>query len=234
MQYKIISFDIFQTLVDVNKRIPNIWRDILKDNYTDEKAILGARAILSVLPGAYAAAVESEQFVPMADMYLNCAEKALEKLSFHALPREISYHLMDQHAKAPFYPDVPGCLNRLCGKYTIILSSDSNHLMVDGLIDKVHYEKAFISDDLHSYKGDKSGDFFRSVLRQVDAKPEEVLHIGDSSADVLGAHGAGIHSCWLNRDNRKWNHTVVPNYIIQSLSELADILSGEKNQRSFQ
>ncbi|MDK2943003.1 MAG: hypothetical protein PWP56_2516, partial [Acetobacterium sp.] len=47
MNYRIISFDIFQTLVDVNERIPEIWRGILKDSYTDEKARQGAKAILS-------------------------------------------------------------------------------------------------------------------------------------------------------------------------------------------
>ncbi len=53
MNYRIISFDIFQTLVDVNERIPEIWRGILKDCYTDEKAMQGAKAILSTLPNVF-------------------------------------------------------------------------------------------------------------------------------------------------------------------------------------
>ncbi|MDO9490902.1 HAD family hydrolase [Acetobacterium sp.] len=224
MNYRIISFDIFQTLVDVNERIPEIWRGILKDSYTDEKAMQGAKAILSTLPNVYEKAVQSEQFKTMAEVYQECARKAMEKLNFKTSPQEVAYNLMYQHAKAPFYHDVLDCIAKLRQKYQIILSSDSNHLMVDDLICKITYDKAFISDDLKSYKGDKRGKFFRTVLSQLDTDPKEIIHIGDSSADVLGAHRAGITSCWINRDNRKWNNPIKPDFIIQNFNDLADIL----------
>lgn len=224
MKYKIISFDIFQTLVDVNQRIPEIWRGILKDGYTDEKAEQGAKAVLSFLPGVYENAVQSDQFRTMEEVYRECAEKAVEKLSFKASPRDIAYHLMAQHAKAPFYHEVLGCIAKLRKKYQIILSSDSNHLMVDDLITKVEYDKAFISDDLKSYKGDKNGKFFRSVLNSIDAAPNEMIHIGDSSADVVGAHRSGITSCWINRNDRKWNSLIQPDFIIRNFKDLENIL----------
>jgi 2-haloalkanoic acid dehalogenase type II len=224
MNYSIISFDIFQTLVDVNERIPEIWRGILKDSYTDEKAMQGAKAILSTLPNVYEKAVQAEQFKTMAEVYQECARKAMEKLNFKTSPQDVAYNLMYQHSKAPFYHDVLDCIATLRQKYQIILSSDSNHLMVDDLICKITYDKAFISDDLKSYKGDKRGKFFRTVLGQLDTDPKEIIHIGDSSADVLGAHRAGITSCWINRDNRKWNNPIKPDFTIQNFNDLADIL----------
>lgn len=225
MNYKIISFDIFQTLVDVNQRIPEIWRGVLKGGYTDEKAAQGANAILTALPAAYENAVQSEQFETMSEMYIECASKAVKHLSFQASPADVAYHLMFQHSKAPFYREVLNCIRKIREKYPIILSSDSNHLMVDGLIDKIDCEKAFISDDLKCYKGDKNGKFFRIVLNHLQIPPEEILHIGDSPADVLGARKAGIASCWLNRNNRQWGHTVQPDFIIRDLDGLETILS---------
>jgi len=224
MNYKIISFDIFQTLVDVNKRIPEIWRGILKDSYTDEKATQGAKAVLSTLPAVYGNAVQSEQFKTMDEVYQECAQKALEKLSFKASPQDVAYNLMYQHSKAPFYHEVLDCIAKLRKKYQIILSSDSNHLMVDDLICKVEYDEAFISDDLKSYKGDKNGKFFRTVLGHLDAAPKEIIHIGDSSADVLGAHRAGITSCWINRNDREWSNPIKPDFIIRDFNDLMDIL----------
>lgn len=38
MRFKAISFDMFQTLVDVNVRKYAVWEEILKENYTEEKA----------------------------------------------------------------------------------------------------------------------------------------------------------------------------------------------------
>lgn len=224
MKYKVISFDIFQTLVDVNKRIPNIWRGILKDKYTDEKAQQGAKAILSELPAVYESAVQSEQFRTMEEVYQECAEEAIKKLSFQVTSQNVAYHLMYQHSKAPFYYEVLDCIERLRNKYKIILSSDSNHLMVDDLISKMAYDKAFISDDLKSYKGDKNGKFFHCVLSLLDVAPNEIIHIGDSSADVLGAHKAGITSCWINRNDRKWSNAIKPDFTIRDFNELMDII----------
>jgi HAD superfamily hydrolase (TIGR01509 family) len=224
MKYKIISLDIFQTLVDVDKRIPDIWRGILKDEYTDEKAELGAKAVLSFLPGVYEDAVKSDPFRTMEEVYLQCAAKAMEKINFKVSPYDVAYHLMVQHSKAPFYHEVLDCIAKLRKKHQIILSSDSNHLMVDDLICQVEVDRTFISDDLQSYKGDKNGKFFRSVLNSIDAAPNEIIHIGDSSADVLGANRAGITSCWINRNDRKWNNTIQPDFIIRNFNDLENIL----------
>lgn len=224
MKYKIISFDIFQTLVDVNKRIPQIWHGILKDVYTEEKAMQGANAILSTLPEVYESAILSEQFRTMEEVYLECAGKAVQKLNYEASPREVAFHLMHQHSKAPFYPEVLDCVGRLSKKYQIILSSDSNHLMVDDLIHKITYDRAFISDDLKSYKGDSKGKFFNSVLQLLGTSHEEIIHIGDSPSDVLGAHRAKITSCWLNRNDRKWSRTIQPDFIVHNLNDLENIL----------
>lgn len=225
MKFKVISFDIFQTLVDVNRRIPEIWKGILKDQYTDEKAAQGANAILSVLPNVYENSVHSEHFMTMEEVFQACAKKAVEILDFKVSPSAVAYNLMYQHAKAPFYPEVLDCICKIHNKYKIVLSSDSNHLMVDDLIEKINYDMAFLSDDLKCYKGSKNGDFFKSVLNRLNITPEEVLHIGDSAADVWGSHNAGIISCWINRNGCRWNTAEVkPDMTIHSFNDLESII----------
>ena len=155
MGFTIISLDIFQTLADVNQRIPEIWRGICKEDYAETKALQGARAILGSYPGIYEEACHAEEFRTMEEVYVACAEKAANLLDFSVSPREVAYHLMFQHAKAPFYEEVPACVEKLRRDYRVVLSSDSNHLMVDDLICRIGYERAFISDDLRSYKGDQ-------------------------------------------------------------------------------
>lgn len=42
---------------------------------------------------------------------------------------------------------------------------------------------------------------FHEACRRLDARPHEVLHIGDDWAlDVVGAHRAGLRTVWLRRD----------------------------------
>ena len=224
MRYKVVSLDIFQTLADVNKRIPQIWQGILKDDYTEEKAMQGAKAIVDTFPVLYEKVVNAENFLTMEELYIECAEEAIGIFYFRASPQDVVYNLMYQHAKAPLYDDVSECVKKLHQKYKIILSSDSSHVMVDGLIHNIDYDAAFISDDEKSYKGDKNGRFFHSVLSRLDAEPSEIIHIGDSIADIYGAQKAGITSCWINRNQRSWNCAHKPDYTIKDLNELVDLL----------
>lgn len=224
MQYKIISLDIFQTLVDVNKRIPQIWKAVLNSDYSDDKAYLGAKTLFKYYPSVYQKAVISNQFINMEDIFLECSKKALDEIAFSTTPEIIVNHLMQEHSYAPFYDEVLPYLNDISKKYPIVLSSDSNHTMVDNIIKKVPCKKAFISEDLCCYKEDSRGRFFNRVLDRLRINPSEIIHIGDSAADVIGANRAGIVTCWLNRRGRSWNNSIQPDYIINNLKDLSDIL----------
>ena len=83
---------------------------------------------------------------------------------------------------------------------------------------------AFISEDLKSYKGNSKGVFFNSILDHFNVIPEQVLHIGDSSSDIIGASKLNIDTCWINRHEYKKHFEIVPTYEIKSLEELYPIL----------
>jgi 2-haloalkanoic acid dehalogenase type II len=222
---KVVSFDIFQTLVNVNARIPQIWAGILGPDYTEEKAVCGAKTVLQCYPEAFNRAVASGHFSTMEAVYLDCASDAVKKAGYALPPENIVYHLLYQHSQAPLYDDVTECMASLHKRYQIILSSDSNHLMTDDLLKLFIYDRVFISDDLRSYKGSPNGIFFAQVVRQMGVKANEIIHVGDSVNDVLGAQRAGIVSCWLNRNLAEWKHPILPDYTINRLSELDDMLS---------
>ena len=221
---KVVSFDIFQTLVDVNKRIPQIWAGILGEAYSEQMAALGADAILEIFPDTFEKAVLSNAFCTMQQVYHECAQKAIQKTGYAVTPESVVYHLLFQHSQSPFYDDVKACVDALCGRFRIVLCSDSDHLMTDTLIGKMPHEYAFISDDLNSYKGGPDGKFFSCVLEKLCVEPDEMLHIGDGTGDIVGAHRAGIRTCWLNRNAAGWTHPIKPDYTIHSLCELEDIL----------
>jgi HAD superfamily hydrolase (TIGR01509 family) len=224
LKIKVVSFDIFQTLVDVNQRIPQIWKGILGDTYTQEEGLRGAKAVLDCYPQSLLRALTSDRFLTMEEVYMDCARNSLTRVSHAVSPEGIVEQLLLQHAMAPLYQDVKVCMDKIHSKYSIILSSDSNHRMVDGLLPHFSYDELFISDDLGCYKGSPDGSFFHKVMERIGVKPEEILHIGDSHSDVLGASRAGILSCWLNRDMLVWGHEIKPDYVINSLEELDSIL----------
>lgn len=221
--YQVVSLDMFQTLVDVNKRIPQIWQGVLGSHYTEELAAAGAGAISSCFPPAYGQAIDFG-FLTMEEVYNLCSEGVVKQMGLMLNAAEVSYHIMLQHGYTPFYEDVFRTLDKIRRYYRIIISSDSNHLMVDPLLKSLDYEAAFISDDIKFYKGDKEGNFFKRVLSELDIAPDKILHIGDSYADIAGAQKAGIAACWINREDKLWNYSIRPDYIIHSLDQLTDIL----------
>jgi putative hydrolase of the HAD superfamily len=72
---------------------------------------------------------------------------------------------------------------------------------------------------------------FHAACAQLGCEPAQVLHVGDDiEMDVLGAHGAGLRSCWINRPDaegrvREWPHAHVrPDLEVPTLAALADWL----------
>lgn len=78
---------------------------------------------------------------------------------------------------------------------------------------------------------------FLAACEQLQCAPSEVLHVGDDiDMDVVGAHRAGLRSCWINRADaggrrREWPHShVTPDLEFDTLAALADWLDATHRQ----
>ena len=72
---------------------------------------------------------------------------------------------------------------------------------------------------------------FHAACEQLGCAPGDVLHVGDDiEMDVVGAHRAGLRTCWINRidgngPGREWAHAEVrPDLEFPTLAALADWL----------
>ena len=63
---------------------------------------------------------------------------------------------------------------------------------------------------------------FQLAISQFQLEPCEILFVGDSlSFDVMGAHGVGMKTAWINRKNEETD--IVPDYELSSLESLLQI-----------
>ena len=71
--------------------------------------------------------------------------------------------------------------------------------------------------------------YFQFVHEQIGMPDHrEVIVVGDSlSADIEGAHAFGYHTCWYNPNHEVCNSDISPDYIINHLSALKEILITE-------
>ena len=68
---------------------------------------------------------------------------------------------------------------------------------------------------------------FHFVLKKLKIEPREAIMVGDSRrADVGGANAAGMHSCLINRSQKKMViSTAEPEFSIHSLTELIEVIN---------
>ena len=78
---------------------------------------------------------------------------------------------------------------------------------------------------------------FHAACEQLGCAPGDVLHVGDDiEMDVVGAHRAGLRTCWINRIDgnrpaREWAHAEVrPDLEFPTLAALADWLDASQLQ----
>ena len=121
------------------------------------------------------------------------------------------------------YDDTVDALDRLAARVPLAALSNGNADLVRiGLMDRFAFQLG--AREHGAAKPDPS--IFHAACARLDVPPAHVLHVGDDiEMDVVGAHRAGLRSCWLNRDGRTWPHAALrPDLEFTDLAALADWL----------
>lgn len=119
-------------------------------------------------------------------------------------------------------------LSNLYGKYILCVASNANpafqceRLRRAGLFD--YFSKIFCSD--RPGEGKPNACFFENCLAAFpDVDRRRVLMIGDSpTADVEGAEGVGIDTCWIDHGHSGHAFLHPPHYRVKCLAEIRDLL----------
>ena len=124
------------------------------------------------------------------------------------------------------YPDVIPALDALRSDFSIgLLSNGNGYPERCGLPNRFNF--VIFSQDIGVEKPDSA--MFSAVCTQIGCKPNELMHVGDSlESDVAGANAVGAVSVWLNRNGAKNSTCIQPDYDIESLNELTDIMNAHR------
>jgi HAD superfamily hydrolase (TIGR01549 family) len=80
------------------------------------------------------------------------------------------------------------------------------------------FEEIIVSGELGFHKPDLQ--IFSEMTKRMGVESSEIIYIGnDYKKDIVGAHGAGWKTAWVNRKKEEPKE-VNPDYIIKELSEL--------------
>lgn len=126
------------------------------------------------------------------------------------------------------YEGVVDLLTDLKNQYTLSIITNGlkeaqrPRLNITGIVH--FFDSIIVSDEIGIAKPDKG--FFDYSLATINHSfnPEEIIVIGDNlGSDILGAHNAGLPSCWISHG--KENKTSLkPDIVVDNVLELRDIL----------
>ena len=220
---KIISLDLFQTLVSVNESIDYVWREFLQENYTDEFARKHReRGNEIVLENMHQAALNEANFVNVRRVFENSYTQIFSEIHLDYDPKRAAGILIHGHRINRLFDDVKPFLGEIKQKYKVCLCTDCDTEMLGDISGIFEFDKLFVSEDLQAYKLNPK--FFKHVIEYYEVSPENILHIGDGNSDIIAPKKLGITTCWLNRRNLKWDQTVKPDFEVKSLLEIPDLL----------
>jgi HAD superfamily hydrolase (TIGR01549 family) len=192
---KIISFDMDGTLVD--------------PEFTDWVWLHG-------IPTLYAEKVglpfeEAKHFV--VEEYLKVGEGAIEwydiKYWFKFFKLEQNWKdLMERYVdKIDIFPDINPLLDRLRGRFPLVLTSNAGREFIDVEMEATGLRKYFnqifsATSDFRMVK--KTIDFYRRICETLRVEPREIVHVGDHyEFDYLVPRSLGIHAFYLDRSGER-------------------------------
>ncbi|ACS90637.1 Hydrolase, HAD superfamily [Thermococcus sibiricus MM 739] len=224
---RLISFDVWNTLLDINVMIENLVKalsELLKvpEEEIAEKTIKTREEIKKIRKSRSGdpekALEESQELLARAlEVDVEIVKRAVAKATLSVDERIV-------------LPEVKETLKKLHGKYIITTTgnvmfwpSTYTRLILEkfGLADYI--TKQFYSDEIKAYKPMKEA--FLAPLRYFNVPPEEAIHIGDTKAeDFEGALNTGMHACWIDPETEKVEQIHEKGFVVKNTKDLLEVL----------
>ena len=246
-KYKAILFDLFDTIINFNFRLlPAVEMNGIRSRTTSKEVYSVFRRYYPEISfsGFYPHFVESYhrfQEMKLAE-YREFPNRERFILMFESMklqPSEKTDRLVDEMVIAHM-DGLSRCIEfpeenkrtleevKKKGYLTAIVSNFDYAPTAYALIDKYDigrfFEQIIISEEVGWRK--PKDIIFRRALRLLNIKPEEALFVGDNfNADIKGAKAVGIRTVWLNKNLDAEEAEPHPDYTIEKLPQLNDILS---------
>lgn len=196
---RFISLDMDGTLVN-SKFVDLVWMHGVPELYA-EKSGLDFKAAKEYVVGEY-------------------MKIGSDKLEWYNLPYWLEKFgldvdkwdlLMKYEDEIEFYPEVNEALDSLSGNYELIVTSNAARefleIELEGFMDYFH-ELFSVTSDFRDVK--KSPHIYGTICKELDAKPFEVLHIGDHyNYDYESPLQAGLDALFLDRKGIRSGSEVV-------------------------
>jgi len=218
--YKLLSFDVYGTLVNTPPTNAKVFRSILD---VANAPRVDAQAFYQFWERRNISHY-CEPYVSYKDI---CRRSLLEAFTHFGIPRgdgDLIGHYFTAFKDMELYKDVQPTLKALQGKYRIAAVSNIDDDLFQATPLAIDFDLVCTAERARGYKPD--GTLFRYLLVHAGVPMQEILHAGQSQfTDLVGAKPLGLTVAWINRRQLPLEPKVPrPDHILADVASLTRIL----------
>jgi 2-haloalkanoic acid dehalogenase type II len=221
---QLVSVDLFNTLVDLSTDRHTLWHTFLGESSTPARVEQAWTLTTNMLFTALDQLNATATYQSLHTVLQACYTEVFARLQITFDPEEAARVAARYHAQRPWFPEALPWLEDIRRRYRLCVASDADEAMVGEHVRRYPFDRCFTSESLRVYKGDTQNRFFAAIVRHYALAPGQMLHVGDTPAEIVAAQRAGLQTCWVNRSGRSWPHGRPPTYEAASLAALGALL----------
>jgi 2-haloacid dehalogenase len=217
---KLLSFDVFGTLIDTTFGSYAAHRSILDD--------AGGRELELRPFWAYWEQRNIERYIEPYRSYKEICrlslEDAFEQFGLHGADGSLIERSFEAYARFQLYPDVQRALDFLGRHHKLaIVSNIDDDLLAVTPIGR-HFDLVCTAERARGYKPD--GTLFRYLLDHAGVGRDDILHSGQSQfTDMVGGKPLGLTIAWINRHALELHASVPrPDFVLPDVRSLVPLL----------
>jgi 2-haloacid dehalogenase len=191
---KLLSFDVFGTLISVRDSSYGAFAAILRDAgaaHVDVKAFWEAWEERNI-------AAYWEPYRPYKDICRRSLAMTFADFGIVGGRPETIAHYFDAFPSFALYPDVVETLDTLAQRFKLAIVSNIDDDLLQATPLRRSFDLVCTAQRAHGYKPD--GTLFRYLLAEAGVARDAILHSGQSQfTDMVGAKPLGLTVAWINR-----------------------------------
>jgi 2-haloacid dehalogenase len=224
-QIKVVMFDQYGTVVDMQKGLTEFATPYLKDKgWTGNPGSFVTWWRRTHFENSMIDALLHREHTPYREIGFRAVCYTLDRAGLAYTDDEVRALVSCIERLKPF-PDVPAALAKLRTKYKIVVLSNGDPDMLEAA--KKHhgipFDKVISVAEANSFKPHAAT--YTKAAQIMGVRMHEVLFVANHAFDCLGAKAAGMHSAFIDRRKRPFGRTPYqPDIWVDDMKALADLV----------
>lgn len=225
-EVKVLTFDQYGTVVDMQGGLTEAAGPFLREKgWTGDPSRFVTWWRRTHFENSMIDALCDRGHTPYREIGHRAVSFTLERAGIEHTSAEVEWLVAQIETLKPF-PEVPEALQRLAGKYELVILSNGDRDMLEAA--KPHLGHSFDA----TISVQEAGYFkphrktYETAAKILGLSPLQCMHVANHAFDCVGAKAAGMRAAFIDRRNRPFGQTQhTPDVVVRTMTELADMMT---------